>query len=263
MESLHFQLFQSFGGLFGFLRYAEKVGEHKTSRIGEQQAAGVDKPLLVCDYGQHQDAAHGLRSGAYVTKGGNERTADTGTQAGVQAVFQAAEANLGTIDILFNNAGVFLDSTFLTATEANLDRTLDVIVKGTFFLTQLVAKHMIEHQIHGRIINTSSSVTKDQAGQPVDYCIAKAGINVLTTALARELGPYGITVNAILPGAIPTKINRWQFADPAIREKFRAGSVLGELGDADYIAGAVKYFISDEARWTTGTLLSVDGGYTL
>lgn len=189
--------------------------------------------------------------------------ADTGTQAGVQAVFQAAEANLGTIDILFNNAGVFLDSTFLTATEANLDRTLDVIVKGTFFLTQLVAKHMIEHQIHGRIINTSSSVTKDQAGQPVDYCIAKAGINVLTTALARELGPYGITVNAILPGAIPTKINRWQFADPAIREKFRAGSVLGELGDADYIAGAVKYFISDEARWTTGTLLSVDGGYTL
>ena len=81
MESLHFQLFQSVGGLFGFLRYAEKVGEHKTGRIGEQQAAGVDKPLLVCDYGQHQDAAHGLRSGAYVTKGGNERTADTGTQA--------------------------------------------------------------------------------------------------------------------------------------------------------------------------------------
>ena len=74
---------------------------------------------------------------------------------------------------------------------------------------------------------------------------------------------YGITVNAVLPGAIPTKINSWQFADPAMREKFRAGSVLGELGDAAYIAGAVEYFISDEARWTTGALLSVDGGYTL
>ena len=93
MESLHFQLFQSFGGLFGFLRYAEKVGEHKTGRIGEQQAAGVDKPLLVCDYGQHQDAAHGLRSGAYVTKGGNERTADTGTQAGSEERFAQRESN--------------------------------------------------------------------------------------------------------------------------------------------------------------------------
>lgn len=189
--------------------------------------------------------------------------ADVGTREGVQAIFDTAVNTLGSIDILFNNAGVFLDSTFLTATEANLDRTLDVIVKGTFFLTQLVAKHMIERQIRGRIINTSSSVTKDQTGQPIDYCIAKAGINVLTTALARELGPYGITVNAVLPGAIPTKINSWQFADPATRERFRAGSVLGELGSADYIAGAVQYFISDDARWTTGVLMSVDGGYTL
>ena len=189
--------------------------------------------------------------------------ADVGTRKGVQAIFDAAVETLGSIDILFNNAGVFLDSTFLTATEANLDRTLDVIVKGTFFLTQLVAKHMIERQIRGRIINTSSSVTKDQSSQPLDYCIAKAGINIMTTALARELGPYGITVNAVLPGAIPTKINSWQFADPAMREKFRAGSVLGELGDAAYIAGAVEYFISDEARWTTGALLSVDGGNTL
>lgn len=79
--------------MFGFLRYAEKVGEHKTGRIGEQQAAGVDKPLLVCDYGQHQDAAHGLRSGAYVTKEGNERTADTGTQAGSEERFAQRESN--------------------------------------------------------------------------------------------------------------------------------------------------------------------------
>lgn len=189
--------------------------------------------------------------------------ADVGTQAGVDAIYDAAIKMLGRIDILFNNAGVFLESTFLTATQENLDRTFDVIVRGTFFLTQKVARHMIENGIHGRIVNTSSSVTKDQAGQPVDYCMAKAGINVLTTALARELGPYGITVNAVLPGAVPTKINSWQFADPAVREKFRTGSVLGEFGDADYIAAAVEYFVSDAARWTTGALLSVDGGYTI
>lgn len=189
--------------------------------------------------------------------------ADVGTHEGVDAIYNEALEKLGTIDILFNNAGVFLDSTFLTATEENLDRTLDVIVKGTFFLTQKVAKHMIEHGIRGRIVNTSSAVTKDQRGQPVDYCVAKAGINVLTTALAAELGPHGITVNAVLPGSVPTKINSWQFADPVVREKFRSGSVLGELGDADYIAAAVDYFVSDAAKWTTGALLSVDGGFTI
>lgn len=189
--------------------------------------------------------------------------ADIGKAEGRKAIFNAAIANLGHIDILHNNAGVFLDSTFLTATEDNLDRTMEVIVKGTFFLTQMVAKHMIEKGIHGRIVNTSSSVTVDQTQQPVDYCMAKAGINVMTTALARELGPYKITVNSILPGAIPTHINAWQFANPEMAAKFREGSVLKELGDADYIAEAVMYFISDNAKWTTGTLLVVDGGYTL
>ncbi|MBO5159433.1 MAG: SDR family oxidoreductase [Lachnospiraceae bacterium] len=189
--------------------------------------------------------------------------ADVGSKEGVQAIFEAALEQLGHIDILFNNAGVFLNSTFLKATEENLDRTLDVIVKGTFFLTQKVAEHMIANEIKGRIINTSSAVTKNQENQPLDYCIAKAGINVMTTGLAKELGRYGITVNAVLPGAIPTKINSWQFADSKIRETFRQGSVLGELGDPDYIAAAVMYFISEKARWTTGVLMSVDGGFTL
>lgn len=189
--------------------------------------------------------------------------ADVGTADGRERIFNEAIRQFGHIDILHNNAGVFLESDFLNATEENLDRTMDVIVKGTFFLTQIVARHMVAQGIRGRIVNTSSAVTKDQAGQPMDYCIAKSGINVLTTGLAKELGKYGITVNAILPGAIPTKINSWQFADPQIRETFRSGSVLGELGDPDYIAAAVMYFISDEARWTTGVLMSVDGGYTL
>lgn len=189
--------------------------------------------------------------------------ADLGAAGACELIVGEALQCLGHVDILFNNAGVFLESTFLTATEKNLDKTLNVIVKGTFFLTQLVAKHMIEKGIRGRIVNTSSAVTKDQTGQPLDYCIAKSGINIMTTALAKELGPHGITVNAILPGAIPTKINAWQFADPKIRETFRSGSVLGELGDANYIASAVMYFISENARWTTGVLMSVDGGYTL
>ena len=189
--------------------------------------------------------------------------ADVGTREGVEAVYEAALAHLGHIDILFNNAGVFLDGNLLTTTEAEFDRTMNVIGKGTLFLTQLVAKHMIEQKIRGRIINTSSAVTKCKKDQPVAYAMAKATINALTESAAIELGQYGITCNAILPGAIPTKINSWQFADPVLSESFRAGSVLHELGDAKYIAEAVRYLISPNARWTTGVLLSVDGGFTL
>ena len=188
--------------------------------------------------------------------------ADSGKMEDIDRLFREAMSFLGHIDILFNNAGVFIDSTFLDATEEAYDRTFNVISKGTFFLTQKVVRQMAEKKIKGRIINTSSAVTKDPTNTPMDYAMAKAGINNFTKGVAAEIGKYGITCNAILPGAIPTKINSWQFADPKLRETFRSGSVLGELGDARYIAGAVRYFIS-EARWTTGMLMSVDGGYTI
>lgn len=189
--------------------------------------------------------------------------ADLGDPEDVQAVFDRAEAWLGHIDILCNNAGVFLENTLLNITKESFDRTIQVIAAGTLFLTQKVAQHMIKYGIAGRIINTSSAVTKCQRNQPVDYCMAKAAVNILTRSAAMELGPYGITCNAVLPGAVPTKINSWQFADPDIRENFRNGAVLGQLGDTAYIAEAVRYFISPNARWTTGVLLSVDGGFTL
>ncbi|MBO4298261.1 MAG: SDR family oxidoreductase [Clostridia bacterium] len=188
---------------------------------------------------------------------------DMGAMQDVDRISHAALDFLGHIDILFNNAGVFIDHSFLEATEEAYDRTLNTILKGTFFLTQKVARHMVEKGIAGRIVNTSSAVTRDPNDSPVDYAVAKAGINNFTKAVAAQLGTYGITFNAVLPGAIPTKINKWQFDDPDLREKFRRGSVLCQLGDVRYIAGAVKYFISEEAKWTTGALLSVDGGYTI
>ena len=189
--------------------------------------------------------------------------ADSGRPEDIEYLYREALSFLGHIDILYNNAGVFLESSFLEATEEAFDRTFAVICKGTFLLTQKVARQMVEKKIRGRILNTSSAVTKDPTNTPIDYAMAKAAINNFTKGVAAEIGKYGITCNAILPGAIPTKINSWQFADPVLRETFRSGSVLGELGDARYIAGAVRYFISEEARWTTGVLLSVDGGYTI
>ena len=238
-------------------------GSNGIGRAAALMMAGEGIDIAINYY---SDAAAATEVVAQATAMGVRATAiqgDMGRMDSVAQIFQAALDFLGHIDILFNNAGVFIDNPFLEATEEAYDRTLDTILKGTFFLTQKVARQMVDKGIRGRIINTSSAVTKDPHDTPVDYAVAKAGINAFTQATAVQLGPHGITCNAILPGAIPTKINQWQFDDPALREKFRAGSVLGELGDTAYIAGAVRYFISDAAKWTTGVLMSVDGGYTL
>lgn len=186
--------------------------------------------------------------------------ADVGTMDGVHAVYDTAVRQFSKIDILVNNAGVFIENDFLSLSEKDYDRTQEVITKGTFFLTQLIAKNMIANSIKGRIINISSSATFQIKGMPVDYCIAKSGVNIMTKALAEILGKDGITVNAILPGSIPTKINKWQFDDPVIRQSLIDETALKTLGNTEYIAGAVKYLVSDEAKWTTGAFIEVNGG---
>lgn len=189
--------------------------------------------------------------------------ADIGTMEGIRKTYEEALAFLGHIDVLYNNAGVFIDYDFLDATEEAYDRTMDVNVKGTFFLTQLVARQMVEKGIKGRIINTSSAVVDAPTNTPLDYCTSKGAVESMTKCMAVWLGPHGITVNAVVPCTIPTKLNKWQFDDPVLRENFRKGSVLGELGESEYLAEAVRYLLSENARWTTGTRLVVDGGYTL
>ncbi len=189
--------------------------------------------------------------------------ADIGTMDGIRRTYEEALAFLGHIDVLYNNAGAFIANDFLTATEEAFDTTMNVNVKGTFFLTQMVARQMVEKGIKGRIINTSSAVVDAPTNTPVDYCTSKGAVESMTKCMAVWLGPCGITVNAVVPCTIPTKLNKWQFDDPVLRENFRKGSVLGELGESEYLAEAVRYLLTENARWTTGTRLVVDGGYTL
>ena len=188
---------------------------------------------------------------------------DVGTAEGRKLIIEKAYASFDYIDILVNNAGVFIQNDIFSMTEKDFNCTLDVIVKGTFFLTQAVVKHMVDSHIKGRIINISSAATENFDGIPTDYSVAKAGINMMTRTVAKDIGEYGITCNAIMPGAIPTKLNKWQFDDPDIKERLRNNSVLKEFGSTSYIAKAVEYFVSDEAAWTTGAILKVDGGFTL
>lgn len=189
--------------------------------------------------------------------------ADVGRIEEVRKLSDLALQTFGKIDILVNNAGVFINNDFLGTSEEDFDRTMDVIVKGAFFLTQAVARSMVDRGIRGRIINISSAATTLLRGMPVDYCAAKSAVNTLTRALSAELGKYGITVNGILPGPIPTKLNKFQFDDPVMRETLLQATTLKEYGDAAYIANAARYFLTEDAKWTTGALLHVDGGATV
>jgi NAD(P)-dependent dehydrogenase (short-subunit alcohol dehydrogenase family) len=201
------------------------------------------------------DEAHRLGVRAYAIQ------ADTGVMEDIARIVPEAAERAGHIDILVNNAGICPFRSIFDITEDVFDRTVAVNLKGYFFIAQSVARHMVENNIKGRIINVSSISGIIGSETQVHYCTTKGGINTMTKALAVALARYGITVNAVLPGTISTNANTEQLADPETRDGILAHTPLKSLGEGRHIASAVEYFASDDADWTTGSLLVVDGGY--
>lgn len=187
--------------------------------------------------------------------------ADTGKAKDIDALLAKTLETFSKIDILVNNAGIFLNSDFFEISEEMFDRTIDVNLKGCFLLMQRVAKHMVQKGIHGRIVNISSALAVTGCEFQPHYAASKAGVNMLTKAGAHSLAPYGITVNAIMPGTIETNANRAQLSDEATAKEILSRTPLKSYGRPEDISEAVKYFISENAGWTTGSILVVDGGY--
>jgi len=186
---------------------------------------------------------------------------DVGCTADIERIVEETVSAFGHIDILVNNAGIFLDRGFFDITEEVFDRTIDINLKGCFLMMQKVAAHMAKQGIHGRIVNISSALAVTGCeGQP-HYAASKAGVNMLTQTGATCLAPYGITVNAIMPGTIETNANKNQLSDPAVAAQILERTPLKSYGSTEHIAEAVKYFLTPGAEWTTGSILRVDGGY--
>jgi NAD(P)-dependent dehydrogenase (short-subunit alcohol dehydrogenase family) len=170
----------------------------------------------------------------------------------------AAYAEFGRVDVLVNNAGMSpLYPDIGSITEALWDKVFDVNLKGPFRLSQLVGGRMVETG-GGAIINISTAGTLKPRPNIVPYAAAKAGVNVLTEALAHAFGPT-VRVNAIVPGTFFSDISKaWDM------EQFARDSeafALGRGGEVEEIVGAALYLASDAASYTTGALLRVDGGY--
>ena len=174
-------------------------------------------------------------------------------------VADAADA-LGGLDILVNNAGITLWQEFFATDEAHWDATLDTNLKGMFFCTQAAARIMRE-QHWGRVVNISSGASRSAFKNATPYNASKGGVNMLTVGMAAELGPYGITVNCVAPGAI--LVERTSREMPDYAGTFAAATPIGRVGHPEDVAGGVLYFCSDAASYVTGQVFWVDGGLFL
>jgi NAD(P)-dependent dehydrogenase (short-subunit alcohol dehydrogenase family) len=188
--------------------------------------------------------------------------ADVTKKKEIDNMISTAVKKFGKIDILVNVAGICPFVDFFSITEKIWDRVFAVNTKSIFFVSQAAAKVMIDKKIKGRIINITS-ISGEKATSPlqIPYCASKGAANMLTKVMAVALAPYNITVNAVLPGTIETNINKKVLADKKVRDSIIKATPLKCLGETQDIAEAVMYFASDEAKWTTGSLLVVDGGF--
>lgn len=209
------------------------------------------------------DAEHARQAVSTLRGTGAQAEAFAGDVASVatcQAMVDHCVATFGRLDIACCNAGITTWGAFLDYAEAEFDRVVSLNLKGTFFLTQFAARQMIRQGGGGRMILTAS-VTGVQAVQYLSaYGMTKAGIMMLARNLVLELGPHGITTNAIAPGSIVNERNLSD--DPQYAEKWAAMIPVGRAGYPADVAAAALFLASDAAGFVNGQTLIVDGGWT-
>ena len=171
-----------------------------------------------------------------------------------------AEEKYGSVDILVNNAGVTKDNLIIRMSEDDFDKVIEVNLKGAWNLIKHASKVMMK-QRSGKIVNITSVVgIVGNAGQS-NYAASKAGVIGLTKSVAKELAKRGITVNAVAPGFIQTKMT--DVLSEQIKEEIAKGIPLAKLGDPSDVANLVSFLVSDDAQYITGQVVNVDGGMVM
>jgi len=185
---------------------------------------------------------------------------DVARRADVDRLVEAC-LELGDLDVMVANAGVSRDRAFLDVTEEDLDITFAVNLKGVFICGQSAARAMIAKGHGGSIVTVASTYGERAAQDCSAYCTSKGGVRMLTKAMALELGPHGIRVNAVAPGFIRTAMNPMD--DPE-EERWRAAEVpIGRVEGPPVIADVIVWLASDGARYVDGQTVFVDGGWTI
>ncbi len=186
---------------------------------------------------------------------------DVRSQESIMQMTVHAIARFGRIDVLINNAGCNNRKPALEVTWEDWNTILDTNLRGTFFVAQSVARHMVKAG-YGRIINIGSLTSVAGYAGLGPYCASKGGVKQLTMSLADDWGSFGITVNCIAPGWFRTALNKALYEDTDWVKTLKARLPLGRPGLPNDLDGAVVFLASEASRYITGQTLLVDGGFS-
>jgi NAD(P)-dependent dehydrogenase (short-subunit alcohol dehydrogenase family) len=185
---------------------------------------------------------------------------DVGSVEAITAMFAAFDSKADGLDILVNNAGIGEMASIAETEESLYDDMMRVNAKGPFFVTRAA---LTRFRDGGRIVNISSMVSRAAYPACNAYAMSKAALNMMSLSLAQELGPRGITVNAVAPGATMTDFAPALFEDPATVEYLASVAALRRVGHPADIAGVVAFLASPDGGWVTGQLIEASGGMHL
>jgi glucose 1-dehydrogenase len=233
------------------------------SGIGQAIAKrlGCDGAKVIVDYIGPAEGAKQTQQQIEACGGQGEIVqADVTNMDDVRCLVDTAWERYGHADVLVNNAGMEMRSDFWDTPEEEYDKVMAVNLRGPFFLTQAFVRRLRDAKKPGRIVNISS-VHEDMAFPGfTTYCCSKGGMRMMMRNLTVELGPLGITINNIAPGAIVTPINKTLLEDKPKLDALLANIPLGRLGTTDDVSSVVAFLASDEASYVTGATWLVDGG---
>jgi 3-oxoacyl-[acyl-carrier protein] reductase len=231
------------------------IGRDVALRLAaEGVAVAINYNTSEAEAAQVADDARALGANAVVIKGSVADAADA------NALVEATVAELGSLDILVNNAGITRDNLLMRMSEEDWDAVMDTNLKGAFLCTKAAIRPMLR-QRSGRIINMSSVVALTGNAGQANYTAAKAGLIGFTKTVAREVASRGITVNALAPGFIETRMVD-ELGDD-IKKQIMDRIPLARFGTTEDVAASVAFLASEDAAYITGQVLSVDGGLGL
>lgn len=221
---------------------------------------GADVCIVDKDFTEAEQAAHEIEK---LNVRGMALKADISDRAAVERAVNRTVETRGSIDLLVNNAGMIIFGSLMECREDDWNRMLAVDLTGAFHFTQFVGRHMIEKGRGGRLIHIGSTASKLPTAQQSAYCVAKAGLMMISRCAAMELAAHNITSNLLCPQGAVTDINRELLSDASVLQALTGNIPAGRLATVEEIAAAAAFLASDEAAYITGTEMLHDGGASI